>query len=380
MVPTTQTSKHSISLFFPTTLTSNPDFACHSDSEGLVIHWPATMVHNKAAWLMTKGAHPFQIDEAPMPDPEPNEIVLRTHAVAINPVDWGIQSRGILVDSYPASIGCVVAGDFYAVGSNVKGFSPGDRAIGVASLLASRPNKGTFQLYCAVDQDFATRLPDNVSYTDGCVLPLALITAACALFTKGNLGLPYPRLTPQPIDKVVLVWGGSSSVGSCATQMAKAAGFEVATTCGAHNAEYCRGIGADYVFDHTTKTVVDDVVKALRGKTLAGVLECVFPPETIVACAQIADQLDGSKHLMTVLTCEHGLVVPEGLPARVKTGYSRCSRLFCLQENRADVGGTSSTSYPHPRRGGWTGSLEVARCGSGEWIDEVQAERRGRGT
>jgi len=78
------------------------------------------------------------------------------------------------------------------------------------------------------------KLPEAVSFTDGCVLPLALCTAASSLFQKGNLGLPLPGLDLKATKseaKVLLVWGGSSSVGSCAIQMARAAGLVVATTC-----------------------------------------------------------------------------------------------------------------------------------------------------
>jgi len=282
---------------------------------------------NKAAWLETKQGHPFHVDTAPMPEPTAHEIIIRTHAVAINPVDWGIQTYGMLVDTYPVNLGCDVAGIVHAVGSAVTKFHPGDRVTASCDLLADRPNKGSFQLYCGVPDTWAAILPESVSFTDGCIFPLAIATAAVALFYRENLALPYPRLDAEPTGKVLFVWGGASSVGSCAIQMAKAAGFEVATTCSAHNFDYCRGIGADYVFDYTKETVVETVLKELKGKTLAGAFDTVFPPDTVKACARIVDELDSNKHVMTVLTGENGLVVPEGLPAGVKTGYSE---LFAL--------------------------------------------------
>jgi NADPH:quinone reductase-like Zn-dependent oxidoreductase len=54
-------------------------------------------------------------------------------------------------------------------------------------------------------------------------------------------------------------------VGSCAIQAAKAAGYQVAATAGAHNWEYCRSLWADWVIDYKSEMVVEDVVKALKG-------------------------------------------------------------------------------------------------------------------
>jgi len=42
---------------------------------------------NQAAWITAVRARPFEIKEAPMPKPGPSEVVLKTHALAINPVE-----------------------------------------------------------------------------------------------------------------------------------------------------------------------------------------------------------------------------------------------------------------------------------------------------
>lgn len=196
----------------------------------------------------------------------------------------------------------------------------------------ARPARGTYQLYCAVEESLATKLPDNVSFSEGCVLPLALSTAAASIYQKENLGLPFPTLDPKPNGKAVLIWGGSSSVGSCAIQMAKASGFEVATTCSTKNFEYCKKVGADWIFDHTSDAVVEDIVSALKGKEFGGAFDTVFPPETIMKCAEIAHQLGGNKHVATVLIGPPTpLVVPEGLPEDVKASYcTLCSPRYAV--------------------------------------------------
>lgn len=62
---------------------------------------------NQAAWLTAAKARPFEIAEAPMPVPRTGEVVIRNHAAAINPADAIVQELGILVEKYPAILGCM---------------------------------------------------------------------------------------------------------------------------------------------------------------------------------------------------------------------------------------------------------------------------------
>ena len=72
--------------------------------------------------------------------------------------------------------------------------------------------------------------------------------------------------------KTLLIWGGSTSVGSNAIQLAVAAGYEVITTCSPKNFEYVKRLGASQAFDYNSKTVVNDLIDAFKGKTTAGAL------------------------------------------------------------------------------------------------------------
>ena len=87
------------------------------------------MPSNQAAWLVTQHAPSLEVKEAPYPSPGPHEVIIANHAVAINPVDWKMQDHGILIDSYPTTFGCDVAGVVEDVGSNVTIFQQGDRVI-----------------------------------------------------------------------------------------------------------------------------------------------------------------------------------------------------------------------------------------------------------
>jgi NADPH:quinone reductase-like Zn-dependent oxidoreductase len=226
-----------------------------------------------AAWQRDTGL-PLEIAPAAASIPDANEILVRNHAIAINPVDWILQDVAIFpwLD-YPAILGSDVAGEVVAIGADVDGFRIGDRVLGQAvGATTNRPAHGAFQDFTLVLSNMAARIPASLSYVDAAVLPLGLGTAACGLFQKDHLALNYPSLSPEPTDKTILVWGGSSSVGCNAIQLAVAAGYNVITTASPHNEELLIGLGASAVFDHSSENIVDGVSQALRGNDFAGAL------------------------------------------------------------------------------------------------------------
>ena len=59
---------------------------------------------NQAAWIAEKGAR-LNVDKAPFPKNEPGQIILKTGAVAINPIDWKMQDWGLYVQTWPTIFG-----------------------------------------------------------------------------------------------------------------------------------------------------------------------------------------------------------------------------------------------------------------------------------
>lgn len=230
---------------------------------------------NQAAWLPTKMANPYVIDKAPMPTLSNQQVLVRVRAVAINPAEVVVQDLGVVYETYPIIPGCDMAGDIVEIGTDVKAFRVGDR---VAGLLFS----GAFQLYCAANPQLLTKIPDSIEYKQACVIPLALATSGVCLFEKDMLALSYPRLGESTSNgQLLFVWGGSSALGSCAIQQAKAAGYEVATTARSHNFDYCKRLGATHVFDYTKPSVFEETIKELHGKESAGVF-CAINAEGVV--------------------------------------------------------------------------------------------------
>lgn len=184
------------------------------------------------------------------------------------------------------------------IGKNIGRFKVGDRVLGLALGMdkgGNRSAEGAFQEYSIVRAHMAAPIPKSMSYESAVVLPMTLSTAACGLFQKDHLALQYPSLHPKPTDQSVLIWGGSTSVGSNAIQLAVAAGYDVITTASPRNFNYVCKLGASHVFDYRSKTVIEDVIKVLKGKKLAGTL--AIGAGSTDACLDIVHKCEGNKFI-----------------------------------------------------------------------------------
>ena len=157
------------------------------------------------------------------------------------------------------------------------------------AVLTQNPAEGAFQHYALAKGVATASLQDGVSLLDASVLPLALSTATVALYTPKQLSLelPSPTLSSKAKDEYVLVWGGSSSVGSIAIQLLRFSGYRVATTCSPRNTEYVKELGAELVFDHSSATVVKDITTALDARPLIGAFNAVGDEKSSIACVAI---------------------------------------------------------------------------------------------
>lgn len=246
---------------------------------------------------------PLEVKSAPYTSPKQDEIVIKNGAVAINPIDWlkGQSDLGGLIFSWiklPFVFGEDVAGEVAEVGSAVTRFRVGDRVVAHAVGIEAKYNSSAysaFQTYTVVLDQVTSPIPSTLSYESAAAIPLGLSTAACGLFQTDHLALQYPSSRPNPTRKTLLVWGGSTSVGVNAIQLAVAAGYEVFTTCSPRNFELVKKLGASQVFDYNSETVVKDLVHAFKGKTTAGALS--IGPGAAEKCLDILDKCDGDKFL-----------------------------------------------------------------------------------
>ena len=302
------------------------------------------MPDNQALWLNAKRA-PLTVGPAPYTAPRADEIVVRVRAVAVNPFDRALQSLGDLFTpwvAYPFVVGTDVAGEVVEVGAGVARFRVGDRVVGFAAGTdkgRNRAAEGAFQTYVVLLAHMTAPIPDAMTFADAAVLPLGVSTAACGLFQKDFLGLKAPSAVPAPAGKTLLVWGGSTSVGSNAIQLAVAAGYDVIATASPRNFDFVKQLGAREAFDYRSKTVVADIVAALRGREIAGAL--AIGVGSAAACIDIVGACEGARFV--------AMATPPTSFDDVPAGRGRLLRLLPAMARM--IGGTAALTLKAKRKG-----------------------------
>ncbi|KAI5369189.1 putative GroES-like superfamily, alcohol dehydrogenase-like, NAD(P)-binding domain superfamily [Septoria linicola] len=252
------------------------------------------MPANQSAFLDGEN-HPLRIADSAIPKPGANDIVVRNYAVAVNTIDPA-QAAGFKVRRYPTVLGHDLAGEVFDVGQEVTRFKKGDRVIGHSwQFVTGNPEDGAFSLYTRVPASNAAVLPSHIPYTDGAVLPLAIDTAAAGFYQKTHLNLDLPSLHPTTATngKVIIVYGGSSSVGALAIQLAVNAGYRVLATASPKNFGLCRECGASAVFDYKSTTLVDDIAQAVGRDKFVGLYNAIGVPESFEVVTPVMQKLGG---------------------------------------------------------------------------------------
>jgi NADPH:quinone reductase-like Zn-dependent oxidoreductase len=255
---------------------------------------------NMALWLRKRGA-PFEVGPAPYTRPAAGEIVVRVRAIAVNFIDGipGFLYRMVIPWlTFPAVVGSDIAGEVVEVGAGVTGLVPGDRVLGHAFGVEKSQNRaaeGAFQHYVVLLRHMVSPIPDSLSFEQAAVLPLTLSTAATGLFQRDHLGLAMPGPGPADRAETVLVWGGSTGVGSNAIQLVRNAGYRVVATASPHNFDYLRSLGAAEVVDRRSRTAVREVVAAIGDGPLAGTL--AIGSRSLAPTVAIAARTKGTKRV-----------------------------------------------------------------------------------
>ncbi|KAJ5357430.1 hypothetical protein N7541_004588 [Penicillium brevicompactum] len=320
------------------------------------------MSENEAAWITAPAAYPFTVQSAPRPKPGAGEVVIRNSAVAINPVDWKIQSLGRYLNKYPFVLGEDAAGVIEEVGSGVTRFKKGDRVIAHCNgLMTQDPMNGGFQLYPVVIEALVAKLPDSITFQQGVVLPLAISTACAGLYREDYLNLPLPAIEGQKqTSQTILIWGGASSVGATAIQLAVASGLTVVTTASVGNHELVKSLDAHFVFDYKSSSVVEDIADALRNTKFVGVYDAIGEDSSFEPISKILDELDTTVDLASVLPCEN-------TTERFAPKYGMFSAYFYSAVQVADMVESPVLAYsiiqdPHKAIGDWIWGEYVSKA------------------
>lgn len=225
------------------------------------------------------------LEDVPVPEPGPDEVLIRVEAAALNPLDGQLQTGDmarVFPLTFPYIMGTDLSGTVEQVGAQVKRWHPGDQVI-------ARPHPssgGAFAEFVAVSQGLCVARPASMMANAAAGLPTAAGTAWKALFVDAGL----------QAGQTVLIHAGAGGVGSFAVQFAHSAGAYVIATASGDGVELVRTLGADRVIDRKAEdfaAVVSDldvVLDTVGGETQAKSFGVLRPGGSLISSVMPPDQ------------------------------------------------------------------------------------------
>src|SRR5712672_3004503 len=192
------------------------------------------------------GPEVLQYEDAPRPEPQAGEVLVRVHAAGVNPIDWKVRQghmRDFWPHKFPLILGLDVSGTVEEVGPGMSRFKIGDEVY-------SPPDptrNGAYADYIVVREPELALKPNSLHHIRAAAVPLAALTAWQSLFDTAQL---------QPGQRV-LIHAGTGGVGHFAVQLAKWKGAYVFATASTKNQDLLRELGVDQAIDYTQQRFED---------------------------------------------------------------------------------------------------------------------------
>jgi NADPH:quinone reductase-like Zn-dependent oxidoreductase len=185
----------------------------------------------------------LKVEDADMPTPGDNEVLIKVHAVSVNRSDWeGLIGKplyariGGLLKPHNKILGSDIAGRVEMAGRNIRQFQPGDEVFGEIP-----GYHGGFAEYVCAPEKSLARKPASMTFEEAAAIPQAGVIALQGIRDKGQV---------RPGQKV-LINGAGGGAGTFAVQLAKLYGAEVTGVDNTGKLDFMRSLGADHVLDYT---------------------------------------------------------------------------------------------------------------------------------
>ena len=217
------------------------------------------------------GPDVLQLTERPVPEPSPNEVVIRVAWAGVNRPD-ALQRAGSYAPPPSASDlpGLEASGEIVAIGTNVSDWEVGDR---VCALLPG----GGYAEYVATPAAHCLPIPKGMELKQAACLPETYFTVWSNVFRRGGL----------QAGERFLVHGGSSGIGTTAIQLAQHFGARVFATAGsAEKCRACADLGAERAINYREEDFVE-VLRAEGGADL--ILDMVGGPYIVRNLKSLAE-------------------------------------------------------------------------------------------
>jgi NADPH:quinone reductase len=195
------------------------------------------------------GPEALKIQNIPIPQIEPQEVLIRVEAAGVGAWD-PFEREGRFVEimgskpSFPYVLGTDGAGTIAGVGKDVNRFKEGDRVYAAA---LANPKGGFYAQYAAVNADNASLIPGNLTIEQAAVLPTDALTALTGL----------EKVLRLKAGDSLMVFGASGGIGHLALQLAKRLGANVfAIASGDDGVQLAKELGADVAVDGRGENVL----------------------------------------------------------------------------------------------------------------------------
>ncbi|KQO28656.1 NADPH-quinone reductase [Flavobacterium sp. Leaf82] len=214
------------------------------------------------------GTEVLRYEEAPVPKLKSGEVLIRVHAIGVNPPDWYLRDGYKMLPPewrpqvpFPIILGSDVSGIVVAVAQDVTDFSAGDEVFGMVRFPSVGESAAYAQYVAAPATDLALK-PSGLDHIHAAASAMAGLTAWQFLIELGhNHPNPLQAEMHQPLplkDKTILINGAAGGVGHFAVQLAKWKGANVTAVASTTHESFLRDLGANHFIDYT-KTPPEDV-------------------------------------------------------------------------------------------------------------------------
>ncbi len=187
-----------------------------------------------------KGKGGCEVIERTVRPPAAGEVRIAVKAAAVNPADILLRESGFRPgfggQAYPIVPGLDAASLVEAVGPDVSRLHAGQQVM--ACVGVTRPEGGAQAQYVVVPSASVVPIPEGVSLTEACTLPMNGLTALLAL-----------ELAALHDGEVLAVSGGAGLVAHYAIAIAKRRGQRVIADAKPEEADLVRSYGADVVIE-----------------------------------------------------------------------------------------------------------------------------------